>query len=65
MFYFWNILSRNKAYINKKTHKHKTRIGKKVAETYLQKKMYSNLSYNDNYNFLNFYSFRFVFRQNH
>ena len=43
MFYFWNILSRNKAYINKKTHKHKTRIGKKVAETYLQKKMYSNL----------------------
>ena len=38
MFYFWNILSRHKAYINKKTHKHKTRTGKKVAETYLQKK---------------------------
>ena len=43
MFYFWNILNRYKAHINKKTHKHKTRIGKKVNETYLQKKMYSNL----------------------
>ena len=33
MFYFWIILTRHKAPINTKTHKHKTTISKKVVKT--------------------------------
>ena len=61
MFY----LIKHKAHINTKTHKHKTTISKNVVETYLQEKCIQILSYNDNYNFLNDYSFRFVPRQNY
>ena len=65
MFYFWNSLTKHKAHINTKTHKHKRIISKKVVETYLRERCIQILSYNDNYNFLNVYCFRFVLHQNY
>ena len=46
-------MTRHKAHINTKVHKHKTAIRKKVVEIYLQEKCIQILSYNDKYNFLN------------
>ena len=62
---FLKCLTKHKTQISTKRHKHKTTISKKVVETYLQEKCIQILSCNDNYNFLNIFSFRFGLCQNY